>query len=319
MRFLHLGYRDTSGLPGRWTQAHRDAGLDARLFVELSHPFSYPAESEIRRWTPGTRSAEHRAEVIADVLEWADAVVAYDHPFYLDAAIASDKPVLFRALGQSTREYRDELAELLRSWNVVRATAGTPDLAHILDISLTGAPFPLLEPAEPVEGVLCHAPSSREGKGTEMVLRAAEATGWRVDLIENAPNAEVLARKSRAALVVDAIGPHSTPDGYGENGVEGMAMGLPVVTWATPGAREAWLTHGSPVWCVGSEEELVEALERLREDGDLRRRLGEDGRRFVETFHSPSTRVAEDVEAVRLHILGNTVGDLPEYEVAVRA
>jgi hypothetical protein len=298
VKILHLAYRDTSGVPGRWAAAHRAAGQQARLVVELEHPFGYDATAEVRRWTPGTDSAEQRADTIADLLAWADAIMAYEHPFYLETAIISGKPVLYRALGSWARGNPDVVKELLQAGNILRATTGTADLAEALDIELCGAPYPLIEVASMSDRLcLCHAPSDREAKGTEQVLRAAQATGWQVDLIENMANAEVLRRKRHSSLVVDSIGRGSLPDGYGVNGVEAMAMGLPVITTASADTIEQLHAVGSPAVFVEDEAGLRACLRGMR---DRRRRfsLGTAGREFVARFHSPAAAAAADLAAL---------------------
>jgi hypothetical protein len=224
--------------------------------------------------------------------------MAYDHPFYLDAALATGKPVLFRALGQSSRQFADEITSLLREPNVMRASTGTADLSIQLGIEMTGAPFPLPEPADPQgEHVFCHAPSDREAKGTERILRAAEDTGWQVDLLENASNSLVMERKRTADLLVDTCGPGNVPDGYGVNGVEAMALGLPVVASASPACAIRLIEAGSPVVLVRGERELRHVLLGLYNE-EVRSDLGALGRSFVGSFHSPETRAAEDLAAV---------------------
>lgn len=299
LKILHLTYRDSSGVPSRWAAAHDNAGHETLLLSEFMHPYVYSGRQKVQRWTPGTGSAEERAERIAVHLEWADVVMAYDHPFYLDAAIASGKPVLFRALGTSSRENVDEIRDLLASPAVIRATAGTADLSILLDIGLVGAPYPLPDvPADPAGMILCHAPSDRDLKKTVTVLRAAAKTGWRIDLIEHASNEMVLARKRRAAAIVDS-GPGAVPDGYGVNSIEAMALGLPAVAGASAGVRELMEVLGSPVVLVDSEDDLVAVLERLR-NADEREQLGQAGRKFVARFHSGAERAREDLNALSL-------------------
>lgn len=249
------------------------------------------------RWTPGSQTAEERADRIRVLLDWADVVVAYDHPFYLDAAVASGKPVLFRALGGSARDFASEIRELLRSSSVVRASAGLAELALLLDVELAGAPYPLLEQAAG-GSTICHAPADRELKRTDVVLRAAAATGWHVDLVEGVGNEEALERKRRAAVVVDS-GPVGVPDGYGVNSIEAMALGLPAVSGASRHVRDVMRAAGSPVVLVSGEDELRDALAALREPA-LREALGVAGRRFVAGFHDGAARAAEDLAALTL-------------------
>lgn len=298
MKILHLAYRDTSGVPGRWAASQRQAGHETLLLVEEPHPFSYVEDARVMRWTPGTSSADERAHTIMGFLAWADVVMAYDHPFYLDAAIASGLPVLFRALGQSSREMRDEIVDLLASPSVRRASAGTADLARLLGCEFAGAPYPLpARSAPPNARVVCHAPSDREAKGTEQALAAASAAGWVVVLCEDMSNGAVLRQKALSDVVVDTCGPDCLPDGYGVNGVEAMAMGLPLVASASPETERMLLEIGSPAIIANDEHELRACLDMLQ-SRNLRRHLGNLGREFVASFHSPSNRAAEDEAAL---------------------
>lgn len=299
MRILHLTYRDTSGVPSRWAAAHMEAGHEALILAELPHPYGYPGQQVLHRWTPGSRDAEERAHRIGGFLDWADAVMAYDHPYYLDTAIVSGKPVLFRALGTSSRDHADEIRALLAAPNVMRATAGTPDLALLLDVELAGAPYPVYATRlRDGRTSLVHAPSDRNLKQTHLIVNAAAETGWHLDLVEAASNREVLARKMHAAAVADS-GPGSVPAGYGVNSVEAMALGLPTIAGADGEIRDLLEQAGCPVLFVADQDELIAALDWLRDPAE-RARLGQDGCRFVQRFHNPAARAAEDVEALTL-------------------
>jgi glycosyltransferase involved in cell wall biosynthesis len=293
MRILHLAYRDTSGVPGRWADAHRAAGHEVRLIIELPHPFVYGTRGKIVRWSDRTLGPEWTRPIEAD-LEWADAIMAYEHPYYLKAALGTEKPVLYRTFGQSARDNHLEIKRLLRSSAVVRATVGLPDLAMLLGLELVGAPYKLLEPADPTALVLCHSPSDRMSKGTETVLRAARDTPWAVDLLEREKNYVVMKHKRRAALIVDSFNEH----GYGVNAIEAMALGLPAVAWGTPEVRDYWRRLGSPVVFVDDEQDLHATLLRLAEDVELRDRLGAKGRDWVTRFHSAEARASEDLAAL---------------------
>lgn len=294
MKILHLAYRDTSGVPGRWARAHRAAGHDTRMLVELPHPFVYGTPAKIQRWTTLVNTTEGRAALVADDLEWADAIMAYDHPYYLKVALSTGKPVLWRAFGQSARDHAAELRRLLADPLVVRATVGLPDLAMTLGLELVGAPYPLLDPADPTALVLCHAPSDRESKGTTVVIGAAERTPWAVDVLERQKNYVVMKHKRRAALIVDSFNEY----GYGVNAIEAMALGLPAVAYARNDIREFWRRLGSPVVLVEGPDELRAMLTRLAADHELRRRLGEKGREWVASFHSGEARASEDTLAL---------------------
>jgi hypothetical protein len=292
MRILHLAYTDVSGVPSRWARAHRDAGHGTQLFLERPHDYQYPSHAVIERWSEDLVDPWEGADRLEGVLAWADAIMAYDHPFYLQVALATGKPVLFRALGTAARDHAKELRALLKHPLVARATTGTVDLADMLGIEHVGAPYRLLPRARASEAVLVHAPSNRLFKQTSLLLDAAAETGWHVEVLEDAHNERVLARKWRSHGVLDS-GPGSVPDGYGVNSVEAMAMALPAVAGCSAGAERRLREVGCPVLCVQTYGELVAALERLRYPEE-RKLLGEAGRRFVFEFHSGEKRVRED-------------------------
>jgi glycosyltransferase involved in cell wall biosynthesis len=62
---------------------------------------------------------------------------------------------------------------------------------------------------------------------------------------------------------------------------QALAMGKPVISGDSPGAREL-LTHGRDAWLCerGSAEAIAEAILKLKGDPELCRRLGEEGRRL---------------------------------------
>lgn len=296
MKILHLAYNDVAGVPGRWERAHREAGHETCLLFEIPHDYGYRSDALIERWSANLSDPERGAERLDGTLDWADVIMAYDHPFYLQVALTTGKPVLFRALGTAARENADELRDLLQHPLVMRASTGTVDLAEELDLEHVGAPYPLLPPALATNPVLVHAPSNRNLKRTDLLLAAAHETRWRIDLVEDTANPDILARKAVAVGVLDS-GPGSLPDGYGVNSVEAMAMGLPAVAGATVDAETRLRAVGCPVLFVQSYDQLVGALERLQDPRE-RQLLGIAGALFVESFHNGKDRAHEDEVAL---------------------
>lgn len=87
--------------------------------------------------------------------------------------------------------------------------------------------------------------------------------------------------------------PSSYREGLPKAILEALASGLPVVTTAVPGCREA-VDHGDNGLLVSSRDPsaLAEALARLIGDADLRRRMGRQSRRRAEREFA-STQVCE--------------------------
>jgi len=77
-----------------------------------------------------------------------------------------------------------------------------------------------------------------------------------------------------------------------------MALGLPVVCSAVGGSREA-VQHGESGFLVTSEDAWIDALSRLADSAELRRRMGLAGRRIVERRYSSSAAAERFAELLR--------------------
>jgi len=87
-----------------------------------------------------------------------------------------------------------------------------------------------------------------------------------------------LALKGSCDIFVDQIGDL----GYGINALEALAMTIPAASCLAPGFAAAYPDHPFVEVQAGT---LQEALLRLIEDGELRRRLGREGREWVAENH----------------------------------
>ena len=79
--------------------------------------------------------------------------------------------------------------------------------------------------------------------------------------------------------------PSVMAEGFGLTAVEAMACGVPVIWSNQPGMREATGGIGVPV-AVGDVEGLRDAMKALMDDPDRRRRIGAEGRAWVEKRYS---------------------------------
>jgi glycosyltransferase involved in cell wall biosynthesis len=141
---------------------------------------------------------------------------------------------------------------------------------------------------ENAEVVVLHAPNHRALKGTAFLVNAVEdlqGEGLRVrlEIIERRPNSEVKAALESADILAEQF-----LAGYGQNGVEGMALGKPVLSnlsrcvpelWEQTSLRECPAVSTTP-------ETLREDLRRLVKDPLLREARGTSGREYVEKYHS---------------------------------
>jgi len=149
-----------------------------------------------------------------------------------------------------------------------------------------GIDLATLTPVPPVERErvrVVHAPSNLERKGTEHVVRACEELGVELDVVHGVQNVEAVERYRRADIVVDQV----LRDWHGLFTIESMAMGKPVVTSLDEGAvRATEEAFGVPMPVVrATKDDLVEKLRPLVESFGLRKRLGEEGRAYVERVH----------------------------------
>jgi glycosyltransferase involved in cell wall biosynthesis len=85
--------------------------------------------------------------------------------------------------------------------------------------------------------------------------------------------------------------PNAEPEPFGIVFVEALLAGLPTVTFAVGGPRE--IVTPEVGFLVADDAELAATLERLVADAELRRRLGEAGRRRAKELCDPGARLRE--------------------------
>lgn len=113
------------------------------------------------------------------------------------------------------------------------------------------------------------------GEGLEEVLEAGrQSAGVRyIGFLSQ----EELARVYNSVDIY--FSPHKT-DSFGLTTIEAMSMGLPVAA-SDMGGAGSLVEHGVNGFACGTVEEFVEAILLLAGDRALRKRLGENGRRFA--------------------------------------
>jgi glycosyltransferase involved in cell wall biosynthesis len=139
-----------------------------------------------------------------------------------------------------------------------------------------------------------HAPNHRGVKGTEFLIAAVDtlrAEGLDIDLelVEGRPNEEVRALMREVDVMADQF----ILTGYGLAAVEALASGLPVMCNLEDDyvmrLYRLYSFFGECPIVSASPELIVDRLRLLVTRPELRRRLGEAGRRYVERFHSEAT------------------------------
>jgi glycosyltransferase involved in cell wall biosynthesis len=151
--------------------------------------------------------------------------------------------------------------------------------------------------------LIVHAPSSQVIKGTEGVLAAVETLRGRglefdFQLIEQMGHAEAVDWYRRADVIIDGM----RIGWYAVLGVEGMALGKPVVTYIRPGLEKE-IDRPLPVVSANLDT-LADRLEDLIRDPDGRVERGRRSRRFAEEVHDVRN-VAAQLEALYRRVIEN--------------
>jgi glycosyltransferase involved in cell wall biosynthesis len=187
-----------------------------------------------------------------------------------------------------------------------RTNGGPPGISSTIDLELAGAgpwiPSPIdldsIESAPRKNAVLtiAHAPTNRALKSTEAfedaVHRLEKRIPLRVLLIEGVANAECLRLKATADIYFD-----QTAYGYGVNGIEAMALGIPVVAGAQPDTL-AEMERRFPIpFYTSTEDTLYYDLLDLVSSQVRRDYWGRMGLEHVRRFHDERV-VVKQLEAI---------------------
>jgi glycosyltransferase involved in cell wall biosynthesis len=153
---------------------------------------------------------------------------------------------------------------------------------HPFEVSRVQPKYPDPDKREPL---VVHAPSKRNIKGTSHVLRTIELLkkqGYKFDfkLIEGMEHEKALQLLGEADIILDEF----ILSGYEMLSLEGMALGKPVVTFLLENTHRKY-PNSLPI-VNANIDNLPQKLAMLIKDGNLRYRLGVEGRKYVETYHS---------------------------------
>jgi hypothetical protein len=156
---------------------------------------------------------------------------------------------------------------------------------HYLYIPFDVSPFAMRQ-NENERLRICHAPTNRSMKGTELILPVIDALQKlrEIDfvLIENTPHDEVLRIKATCDLAIEQVGNYGGT-GYGRNSLETLALGIPTITEMTPDYL-AWLPENPFV--LATKESLLTKLLELIDNRALRSEISERGAQWVQKYHS---------------------------------
>ncbi len=129
-----------------------------------------------------------------------------------------------------------------------------------------------------------HAPTNRAAKGSDKIIaivRELEKTQpVELVLIEKLPYQQAIEKKAACHIFIDQIGDL----GYGINGLESLALGIPTCSCLAPGFENLYPDHP---FVVVDEHNLKMHLLALIADPGLRQKKGSAGRKWVRQYHDP--------------------------------
>jgi len=134
---------------------------------------------------------------------------------------------------------------------------------------------------------LFHSPTNRAIKGTSELIAITDASETiNLEICEWTTWTEALTRKGRADAYYDC------PYGMGNNAVEALGMGIPVIAglvdseWANEEVRQMMLTHwGQLPFIEHTRSNLSEVLQEVTLNEDLRREYKQIGLNHFRNFH----------------------------------
>ena len=281
-----------------WTnvQTLRRRGVDARLVVFNTQPFRPDqADWDLKRPRSGLlrqQAVQWRAFARllprTDIFHFYFGLTLIPKMFQFPILRATKRKSLFHFLGADIRDRPQE--ELVYGLKADARVVGSFAALHFLPFDAEVLPPAIdlerYEPVPPVERErvrIVHAPSHLEKKGTEWVIRACKELPVDLDVVHGVLNEQALERYKQADIVVDQL----VRDWHGIFSIEAMALGKPVVTSLDEDAvRQTEEAFGVEVPIVrASKDDLVEKLRPLVESFELRKRLGAEGRAYVERVH----------------------------------
>ena len=282
-----------AGVPWANVQALRRKGVDARLVVFERGHLHPDADWSLDRTGGLTRRQLTQWRAFAHLLPRTDVF-----HFYFGLTLVP-KSLQFRLLrltgrrsvfhflgsdirGKSPTELaygRRAGAQIVGSYDAIR---WMPE-AQVVPPGLDLTKYRPAPPSDTARPLVLHAPSSRARKGTEHVVTACRELGLDLDVVEGLPHGEARRRYERADIVVDQL----NAGWYGLFAIEAMALGKPVITFLHDEAvRRTEEAFGVRVPIVSATKEtLTDRLRELAAATNERRRLGAEGRAYVERVH----------------------------------
>ncbi|MDQ6421278.1 glycosyltransferase family 4 protein [Paenibacillus sp. LHD-117] len=156
---------------------------------------------------------------------------------------------------------------------------------HIVPYAINANPFTPKYPSPDIEPIVVHAPSNREVKGTEFILKAVERLQkeghkFQFRLVEKIPREQAKQIYQKAAIVIDQLSIGT----YANLSMEAMALGKPVICYIRDDLRSTF-PPGLPI-VSATPDTIYEVLKDLLNRPEDWPKLGLAGRSYVEQTHN---------------------------------
>jgi glycosyltransferase involved in cell wall biosynthesis len=284
---------NVAGIPWANVEALRRKGVDAKLVVFNRGRLHPEADWSLERHGGLPRRIATQAAAFARLLPQTDLFHFYFGLTLVPKSVqfpllhALRKKSVFHWLGSDIRgKPPEELAygrradaQIVGSYDAAR---WVPE-AQVVPPGLDLREYTPRPPSDAARPLVVHAPSNRARKGTAHVIEACAQLPVELEIVEGLRHDEARERYARADIVVDQL----NAGWHGVFALEAMALGKPVVSHLKADVVERSAeSFGARVPIVqATADTLVDALRPLVEDVDLRRRLGAQGRAYVEQVH----------------------------------
>jgi glycosyltransferase involved in cell wall biosynthesis len=296
---------NVAGIPWANVEALRRKGVDAKLVVFNRGRLHPEADWSLERHGRLPRRIATQAAALARLLPQTDLFHFYFGLTLVPKSVqfpllhALRKKSVFHWLGSDIRgKHPEELAygrradaQIVGSFDAAR---WVPE-AQVVPPGLDLRDYRPRPPSDAERPLVVHAPSNRARKGTAHVIEACAQLPVELEIVEGLRHDEARERYARADIVVDQL----NAGWHGVFALEAMALAKPVVSHLKPDVVERSAeSFGARVPIVqATADTLVDALRPLVEDVELRRRLGGQGRAYVEQVHDID-RVADRLLAI---------------------
>ncbi|HEY2219827.1 MAG TPA: glycosyltransferase family 4 protein [Gaiellaceae bacterium] len=296
---------NVAGIPWANVEALRRKGVDAKLVVFNRGRLHPEADWSLERHGRLPRRIATQAAALARLLPQTDLFHFYFGLTLVPKSVqfpllhALRKKSVFHWLGSDIRgKHPEELAygrradaQIVGSFDAAR---WVPE-AQVVPPGLDLRDYRPRPPSDAERPLVVHAPSNRARKGTAHVIEACAQLPVELEIVEGLRHDEARERYARADIVVDQL----NAGWHGVFALEAMALAKPVVSHLKPDVVERSAeSFGARVPIVqATADTLVDALRPLVEDVELRRRLGAQGRAYVEQVHDID-RVADRLLAI---------------------